>query len=249
MEIVIGFLVALLIGLTGVGAGIVTTPLLIILLGVDPSVAVGTALIFSFIIKSYTGFLYFLHGLYEKRVLILLLLGGIPGVLLGSYSINFLSINKDAVLVILGTIVFISATANLFFSLKKVKPFHTKEEKLITILPAVSFLIGLEVGFSSVGAGILVELFLISFTSLRISTVIGTSLIFGSAVSLAGGIVHFSLGNYSLETLGGLLLGGLAGSFLATKVVSAIPQQVLRYALLSFLVLLGGVLIGRGMHI
>jgi uncharacterized membrane protein YfcA len=50
MEILLGFVIALMISLTGVGAGSMTTPLLILLLGVAPATAVGTALTFGAIV-------------------------------------------------------------------------------------------------------------------------------------------------------------------------------------------------------
>ena len=44
MEIVLGFLIAVAIGITGVGAGVITAPVLILFLHVPPVQAVGTAL-------------------------------------------------------------------------------------------------------------------------------------------------------------------------------------------------------------
>lgn len=50
--IVSGFAVGLLVGMTGVGGGSLMTPLLTLLFGVSPSVAVGTDLAFASITKS-----------------------------------------------------------------------------------------------------------------------------------------------------------------------------------------------------
>src|SRR5258708_5326703 len=46
MEYVLGFLIAVAVGLTGVGGGSLTVPLLILLLGVPAPEAVGTSLLF-----------------------------------------------------------------------------------------------------------------------------------------------------------------------------------------------------------
>ena len=51
MEYTIGFIIAVFIALTGVGAGTITTPLLILFLGVPASVAVSTGLMFSAAVK------------------------------------------------------------------------------------------------------------------------------------------------------------------------------------------------------
>ena len=47
-----GFLVGVVVGLTGVGGGSLMTPLLILLYGFSPSVAVGTDLLYAAITKS-----------------------------------------------------------------------------------------------------------------------------------------------------------------------------------------------------
>ncbi len=248
MEFLIGFLVAFSIGLTGVGAGIVTTPLLIITFDLEPAVAIGTALVFSAVIKVYTGLLYLTKGLYDRKILLLLTLGGAPGSILGSYCTSFASVNRDVIMVILGLIVLLSSSMNLFFSARKIRLVKLEGKELKTILPALSFFIGVEVGFSSVGAGVLVELLLLSVTDLSVPTVIGTSLIFGSLVAVLGGVIHIGLGNVQLTVLSGLLLGGVVGSFLAAKVIRYLPQHILRHALFYILMFFGGTLIHRGMQ-
>ena len=51
MEIVLGFIIAVAIGITGVGAGVITAPVLILFMHVPPAHAVGTALAFSVAVK------------------------------------------------------------------------------------------------------------------------------------------------------------------------------------------------------
>ena len=51
MEIVLGFIIAVAIGVTGVGAGMITAPVLILFMHVPPAQAVGTALAFSVAVK------------------------------------------------------------------------------------------------------------------------------------------------------------------------------------------------------
>jgi uncharacterized membrane protein YfcA len=84
MAFLLGFLIAFAIGVTGVGAGTVTAPLLILALGLPPEVAVGTALLFGFLVKVPAGAVYLLRGQVAPWPLLRLLLGGVPGVVLGS---------------------------------------------------------------------------------------------------------------------------------------------------------------------
>ena len=51
LHVIAGLLVGLLVGLTGVGGGSLMTPLLTLLFGINPTVAVGTDLMFASITK------------------------------------------------------------------------------------------------------------------------------------------------------------------------------------------------------
>ncbi len=248
MDLLIGFFVAFLIGLTGVGAGILTTPLLVTLIDLEPKVAVGTALIFATAIKGYAGFLYISKGLYNKRILLYLCSGGLPGVLIGSLCVNRLGVDKNTMMLILGILVFTTSLVNLYFYARGLKPFNVGHRNVKYFLPFVSLLIGLEVGFSSIGSGVLVELLLLSTTNMGVSHVVGTSLIFGFIVSLLGGVVHFSLGNVDTKVLIGLTLGGIGGALLALKILRFLPQKELRYGLLVFLLVIGGFLVKEGIE-
>ena len=88
MEVLLGFVIALAISLTGVGAGSMTTPLLILLLHVSPAAAVGTALTFGAIVKVASVPVYALRRQVNLRILSLLLAGGLPGVIGGGLLLN-----------------------------------------------------------------------------------------------------------------------------------------------------------------
>jgi hypothetical protein len=51
MEFLLGFAIAALIGLMGVGGGVITAPVLALFFGVPPAESVGTALIFTAVVK------------------------------------------------------------------------------------------------------------------------------------------------------------------------------------------------------
>jgi uncharacterized protein len=88
VEFALGFIIALAIALTGVGAGSMTTPLLILLLHVNSAVAVGTALTFGWIVKVASVPMYAFRRQISLRVLVLLLVGGLPGVVAGGFLLN-----------------------------------------------------------------------------------------------------------------------------------------------------------------
>ena len=88
MPFIVGFMIALAVGLTGVGAGSITAPVLILFFAVSPADAVGTALIFAAVIKLIVAPMYFSRQQVSREVLLRLCFGGLPGVLLGVYLIG-----------------------------------------------------------------------------------------------------------------------------------------------------------------
>ena len=84
MELLIGFAIATLIAITGVGAGTLIAPLLILFLHVPVAEAVGTALAYSAAVKLVVVPVQIWRRQVEWRTLALILATGIPGVVLGS---------------------------------------------------------------------------------------------------------------------------------------------------------------------
>src|SRR5580692_11735201 len=90
MPYILGFLIALFIALTGVGAGTITVPVLVLFLGVPASVAVGIGLMFSAAVKLILVPAQIARGNVNWRTLGYMLLGGAPGVLIGSMFLKHL---------------------------------------------------------------------------------------------------------------------------------------------------------------
>src|SRR3954462_4627688 len=94
MEFVLGVLIATAVGLTGVGAGSITAPVLILFFGLAPAAAVGTALTFAAAIKLAVLPIYVRRRQVDYRILMLLCGGGIPGVLVGVSVLSTLDMNS-----------------------------------------------------------------------------------------------------------------------------------------------------------
>ena len=239
MEFVLGFVIALAISLTGVGAGSMTTPLLILLLGVSPATAVGTALTFGAIVKIASVPLYAVRRQVNGRILWLLLAGGIPGVIVGGLSLNHLkhSASMGVLYIALGTLIVASALFHLYRVFRPKQQVSAQNRS--RLLPWFAVPIGAEVGFSSAGAGALGSLLLLGLTPLPAAEVVGTDLCFGLGLSLAGSIIQIGAGNYDATLLWKLVVGGLMGALTGSLLAGRIAQRPLRVALLVALVILG----------
>jgi hypothetical protein len=239
VELVLGFVIALAIALTGVGAGSMTTPLLILLLGVSPATAVGTALTFGAVVKLVSVPMYAVRRQVNGRVLLILLAGGLPGVLAGALLLDHLKRGRyESVLyAVLGSVIAMTAAFHLYRMFRP-RPQEARRDRSHW-LPWFALPIGAEVGFSSAGAGALGSLLLLGLTPLSAAEVVGTDLCFGLGLALVGGTIQLSAGNYDGVLLTKLIVGGLCGALTGSMIAGHVRQRPLRFALLIMLMALG----------
>ena len=81
--IVFGFGVGILVGTTGMGGGSLMTPLLILVFGIQPVVAVGSDLAYAAITKTAGGLLHFRRGTVQTNLAWWLAAGSCPGAVAG----------------------------------------------------------------------------------------------------------------------------------------------------------------------
>jgi uncharacterized membrane protein YfcA len=246
VEIALGFLIAVAIALTGVGAGSMTTPILMLAFGVPPAVAVGSSLAFGFVVKVFSTPVYLARRQVHYPTLGLLLLGGLPGVVLGSFLLGSLDRTAAHDRLLYGLIgVIIAGTALLhLWRMTRLRPAGGTRDRS-RLLPWLALPIGAEVGFSSAGAGALGSLLMLTMTPLAAAEIVGTDLAFGLVLSLVGSGFQLSSGNYDGYLLAKLIAGGVAGAIAGSLLAGRVAQRPMRFALLVALVLLGGQLCWR----
>jgi hypothetical protein len=240
MPYVIGFVIALFIALTGVGAGTITVPILVLFLNVPAPIAVGIGLTFSAAIKLVLVPAQIMRRNIAWRTLGIMLLGGAPGVLIGSLLLKHLvTIGSQNVLnTLLGAILVITASWQILFSFRPMKQNANARDRSL-LLPWLMLPVGAEVGFSSAGAGALGSAALLSLTPLIPAQVVGTDIAFGFVVSLIGSGAHWLSNASDPELLLQLIAGGTAGAICGTLLSTRVPRRPLRFALWVWLLILG----------
>jgi uncharacterized membrane protein YfcA len=240
MELAVGFLIAFVIAITGVGAGTITAPLLILVLHVPVAVSVGTALAYSTAVKAVVAPLQIWRRQVAWRVLGVMLLGGLPGVVAGTLLFRRFGALKGHALFfgMLGAVIVFSSGWHLFrhFSPRAIEGPNPARMKSIG---ALMFPIAAEVGFSSSGAGALGSLALMSLSPLTAAQVVGTDLVFAFCVTLLGSGLHFADGSIDKTLLVKLVSGGMAGAMAGSWVAPKVPNRQLRLALSVVLLALG----------
>src|SRR5580692_2187531 len=123
MSYVIVFLIALFIALTGVGAGTITVPVLVLFLGVPAPVAVGIGLMFSTAVKLILVPAQIARHNVAWRTLGYMLLGGAPGVLVGSLFLQHLvsAGSANTLNAILGVILISMASWQIVYSFRPMR--------------------------------------------------------------------------------------------------------------------------------
>jgi uncharacterized membrane protein YfcA len=241
MQYAIGFVIALFIALTGVGAGTVTVPVLVLFLGVPAPVAVSIGLMFAAAVKLILVPAQIARRNVAWRTLGFMVLGGVPGVILGSLFLKHLvsTGSQNLTNALLGTILVTTAAWQIFVSFRPLKQ-NTNPKDRAPLLAWLMFPVGAEVGFSSAGAGALGSAALLSLTPLLPAQVVGTDITFGFVISLIGSGAHWFSHASNPELLIHLIAGGVAGAIVGTILSTRVPRRQLRFALWVWLLILGG---------
>lgn len=234
------------IGLTGVGGGTLTVPLLILVLGRSPKVAVGTALSFAAIVDLFVVPIYVLRRQVSYRTLGWMVLGGIPGVVLGGLVLKHVPISQHWLFVILGVTIVFASALNIYRLLRYGGASGKATPDRRRWLPFVLFPIGAEVGFTSAGAGALGSLALLGLTDLKAAQVVGTDLANALLLLTLGGSIQFAAGNCDVALLFKLLGGGVFGAIAGSMLAMRLPSRPLKWGLAAWLAIIGVQLFVRG---
>jgi uncharacterized membrane protein YfcA len=257
-QLVSGFAVGMLVGMTGVGGGSLMTPILILLFGIHPVAAVGTDLLYAAATKSIGTLLYGLRGAVDWRVVARLAAGSLPLTVLTLFLLSRYDFNgAEAARVInavLGLALFATATALIFrryfitFYARHVGELDERRTRALTV--ATGAVLGVLVSVSSVGAGAIgVTALSLLYPRLPVIQIVAIDIAHAVPLTLAAGAGHWLMGSINWTLLGTLLLGSLPGVALGSHVASRVPDAVLRFALALILLIVGGRLLASGVDL
>lgn len=245
-----GFVVGLLVGLTGVGGGSLMTPLLIFLFHINPAIAVGTDLLFAAITKAGGVWKHNRKRHIEWPIVALLSMGSIPTALISLLLLqDLLEQNRQIETLItttLGIALILTACAIIFRSqmnrlgetIKTRLPGWHNKRNAVTVIAGA--LLGLLVPITSVGAGALgAAMLMFLYPSRPIKRIVGTDIAHAVPLTLVSGLGHLHIGTVDLELLLILLLGSLPGIYLGSHLSSSVPERITRPLLASMLLLIG----------
>jgi uncharacterized membrane protein YfcA len=209
----------------GIGGGIIMLPLAKLLLGLDSATVVGTTLFAVFFTAASGSFGHFRKGNVNVKSGILVGIGGIIGLLPGSWLFkNFLSTNIGLLESLLGFLF-------LFFALRMGFDFYkdlkgapeekqkeTKKQQHIIKPLLLGMITGLFSGILGIGGGFIMVPGLLMFFSLTPIQAVGTSLFAMMPISGIGGLIKLLQGFVVLPVGISLGIGTIIGAQLGVYV-------------------------------
>ncbi len=233
-----GFAVGLLVGLTGVGGGSLMTPLLTLLFGINPTVAVGTDLAFASITKSAGTLTHRIRNTVHWDIVKRLCWGALPAALAATLALKYYgALDKNITQIIRYTIAFsvmLTVIAIIFRGRMQAwmqahpsRQFHGRKQTVATIIAGAA--IGVLVTVSSIGAGAVgATILVLLYPKLSPAEIAGTDIAYAVPLTAIAAIGHWWLGSINWELLGMLLLGSLPGITIGSFAARAVPEKFLR---------------------
>lgn len=234
--ILAGFLVGIVVGLTGMGGGALMTPILVLGFGIDPLSAVSSDIVASLIMKPVGGGVHWRRGTVNWKLVGWLVAGSVPAAFLGVLMLR--SMGEGAALqgtvkTSLGVALLVVATGLVIRPLLTRKRTGLDENAPLVVRPLLTVLIGIAggmvVGITSVGSGsLMMILLLLLYPRLHMKQLVGTDLV--QAVPLVGSaaVGHLLFGSFNLHLMTSIVIGAIPGVFLAARFSSRAPDRVIR---------------------
>jgi hypothetical protein len=246
LPIVAGLAIGFLIGLTGMSGGAVMTPFLLLVMKLDPLLAVGTDLTFAAITKILGGIQHRREKNVSVKRVLWLAVGSIPASFLSAQFI--LKQSEDRAMIkellpnILGvTLIIVSLIilARGFHLLRNISIFEMEwpPSWMLVIIGALG---GLLVGMTSIGGGTVIMAMLMIFFSIPLNQLVGVDVVHGALLAMIAAINYLFAGHVDFELVGLLLIGSLPGVWLGASTINRIDLRIVR-GILAVLIVAAGI--------
>ncbi|MBC5799602.1 MAG: sulfite exporter TauE/SafE family protein [Candidatus Eremiobacteraeota bacterium] len=243
-----GFAVGTAVGLTGIGGNALLAPILILFLGVSPTLAVGTDLAYGVPTKILACILHSRQRNVDWFVAKWLIIGGLPGGVAGLVAFAILrahipraqleaGIKHGIGIAILVACVGIAAT---WLLRGKTAVDATAIPRRPWTIAAIGALVGVLVCMTSVGSGsVTLPLLVFALPAYAIRRLIGAEIAFSAFLVPLATAGHIAFGNVNWAMAAGLAIGSLPGVWLGTRLSRLIREGWLRPIIFALLALSG----------
>jgi uncharacterized membrane protein YfcA len=248
---ILGFVVGLLVGLTGMGGGALMTPALILLGLARPVVAVGTDLVWGTLTKAVGAFVHSRQKTVDFKIVKRLAIGSIPGALAGLALLAQLHKHSveamDRYIMRMLAVALMCVAVSIFVrAMRGRRPrIETSSGDVIHEAPAwLTSLLGAVVGFlvslTSVGSGsVIVACLVVLYPSLPMKRIVGSDILHALILVGISALGHVGMGSVNFPLLAALLVGSIPGVWIGSKTSAVVPERILQPVLAATLFFLG----------
>lgn len=231
----VGLLAGLAIGLTGMGGGVLLTPIMVLFLGVPPNVAVSNDLLISLAVKPVGALTHSRAGTVRSDMVLRLAVGSVPAAFLGALLVNtWFADRADAMKYLIGGTLLVAAAMMIVRLLGRTRSVEEASPPVRTVpTVAIGVVGGLLVGMTSVGSGSLMLVLLSAlYPTLASRTLVGTDLAQAIPLVAAAALGHLLFGDIRLSIVAPVLVGAFPGVWLGSRWSVRMPEVALRPTLL-----------------
>jgi uncharacterized membrane protein YfcA len=216
-----GFVAGYVVGALGTAWGAISVPLLI-LLAVDPAVAIGTSLIAGSVVALIAGGAHWRFGHVKWGILVPLLIAGTAAAILGAWVA--VHVPAESLVLAIGAFeIWVGIT--ILLKVPKGKP-SSDGRISIGVGGLAGFVKGLfGTGWGPIGTSLLI------LSGIYPALAIGSSMIARVAVQLAPGLTFMSFGGINLGVMialaGSGIVGGVLGAFTTNKLSASVVRMLI----------------------
>ncbi|WP_144553719.1 sulfite exporter TauE/SafE family protein [Peribacillus simplex] len=247
---IMGLLVGLLVGLTGVGGAALLTPVLI-LAGIHPSIAVGTDLVYNSITKLFGAVQHWKQKTINFQLVKYLAIGSIPSAAIAIVTLHYFPTfhqnQGEIIKYALGYVLILVAASIIIQNLldKKLRPnrwqvLPIEKKQGLTILTGV--ILGFIVGLTSIGSGSLFAIAMMYLFRMKGVNLVGTDITHAFLLVTTAGILNASFGNVDYILAANLLLGSIPGVIIGSRLSNKVPTTPLQ-TVMAIIILLSGLIL------
>jgi uncharacterized protein len=250
---VAGLVVGICVGLSGVGGSAILAPMLILVLGVKPSLVIGTDLLYSVPTKILALVLHLRQGTVDWAITRALLLGGIPGAVGGLVVFAYLKAHVPIDVLEadlkhgIGVAILVASAGSAAMWLVQAKrnpATHVAPTYRPLLVMTIGVVVGVLVSITSIGSGsITLPLLALTLSAIALRRLIGSEIAFAAFLVPVAAIGQGTLGNVSWPMAIALLIGALPGVWIGSKLVAALGDAWLRPAIVAVLAFAGSRLV------
>ncbi len=252
-----GLMIGFLVGLTGMGGGALMTPVLVFVFGFQPTMAIGTDITYAAVTKIAGSYKHWRQGSVDIPLALWLALGSIPAALIGVFTIAYVKnhygvelINGilykaiGSALMIVGVLLIVKVVMHVDAAHRRENIKMTRNMRVGTVV--LGLCTGFVIGFTSVGSGTLLAVFLILLYPLTTDRIIGTDIFHAMILLVVTAVAQIGVGNVDLWMVASLLMGSIPGVLLGSQLTVKAPTRVLRGILATVLFLSGLAMLFKG---